>query len=178
MKYRFATDGADDYVDCEDDDEAIEAAVEWLDETDWDDSSPGRVHATVYRIADDGTETNIGTATLIIEQREPACCGENPSDEHKWSSDHDLVGGIKENPGVWGHGGGVVIHEVCLYCGCERVTDTWPQDPETGEQGGWNEVSYRDSAHSEEDLRAARVRAGLEDEEDEDEDEDEEDEGE
>jgi hypothetical protein len=63
---------------------------------------------------------------------QPACVD---GEDHDWQSPIEIVGGIKENPGVWGHGGGVTIQEVCLRCGCGKCTDTWAQDPETGEQG-------------------------------------------
>ena len=46
---------------------------------------------------------------------------------HAWRSPHALVGGLKENPGVFGSGGGVTIHEVCVRCGLHRHTDTWDQ---------------------------------------------------
>ena len=69
--------------------------------------------------------------TVTLDPDEPDCSG----DEHEWAAPYKLVGGIRENPGVWGHGGGVIINEVCLSCGCARVTDTWAQDPATGVQG-------------------------------------------
>jgi hypothetical protein len=62
----------------------------------------------------------------------PACA---EGHEHDWRSDHEVVGGLKENPGVLGHGGGVIVREHCAHCGAYRVTDTWAQCPETGEQG-------------------------------------------
>lgn len=43
--------------------------------------------------------------------------------KHEWQSPQWL-GGVKENPGVWGHGGGVIVHEVC-ECGARKITDTW-----------------------------------------------------
>jgi len=71
------------------------------------------------------------TVTVTLDPDEPDCSG----DEHEWAAPYKLVRGIRENPGVWGHGGGVIINEVCLRCGCARVTDTWAQDPATGVQG-------------------------------------------
>ena len=68
--------------------------------------------------------------SVRIDPAEPQC-----SSVHDWQSPIEIVGGIKENPGCWGHGGGVIIEEVCLHCGCGRTTDTWAQNPETGEQG-------------------------------------------
>lgn len=78
---------------------------------------------------------------IAIDPDEPEC----DEHEHDWTSPHDIVGGLKENPGVWGHGGGVVITEVCSHCGCQRSTDTWAQDRATGEQG-LTSVSYSDVA--------------------------------
>ena len=73
-----------------------------------------------------------GAVTVAIDPPEPDCL---KGGEHRWRSPHDLVGGIESNPGVWGSGGGVLIIECCMRCGCARTTDTWAQDPETGEQG-------------------------------------------
>lgn len=70
--------------------------------------------------------------TAQLDPPEPDCEGNHT---HDWQSPHDIVGGIKENPGVWGHGGGVTIREVCLHCGCGRLRDTWAQRSDTGEQG-------------------------------------------
>lgn len=51
---------------------------------------------------------------------------------HKWVPDDSEC---KENPGVFGHVGGVIIYAHCKYCGCKKVTDTWAQNMSTGEQG-------------------------------------------
>ena len=48
---------------------------------------------------------------------------------------------MAENPGVWGHGGGVIIEEHCTRCDATRTTDTWAQDGSTGQQG-LTSVSY------------------------------------
>jgi hypothetical protein len=48
---------------------------------------------------------------------------------------------------VRGHGGGVVVSEVCQRCGIERVTDTWAQDPTDGQQG-LEAVCYRRPDHA------------------------------
>lgn len=52
--------------------------------------------------------------------------------EHDWRAPYGLVGGIVENPGVWGHGGGIVSTEYCFRCGCQMRSDTWAQDPSDG----------------------------------------------
>lgn len=76
----------------------------------------------------DGWRINV---IVEISPDAPAC----DDCEHDWCSPISVVGGIAENPGVWGHGGGVIIREVCAHCGVYRVTDTWAQDRSTGEQG-------------------------------------------
>jgi hypothetical protein len=80
------------------------------------------------------------THTIAIHPDEPYCT----ESDHDWHSPHKVVGGIKSNPGVQGHGGGVLITEVCVHCGCYRVMDTWAQNPETGEQG-LESVEYLDA---------------------------------
>jgi hypothetical protein len=44
---------------------------------------------------------------------------------------------------VRGHGGGVICRDECPHCGRVRITDTWDQDRETGEQG-LTTVRYED----------------------------------
>lgn len=83
---------------------------------------------------------------VAIEPEEPDCV---EGKSHDWASPHRVVGGIKENPGVWGIGGGVIIHEACLRCGCGRVTNTWAQDMTDGEQG-LTSVSYEPGRYSDE----------------------------
>jgi hypothetical protein len=70
--------------------------------------------------------------TVTIEPEEPDCTHE---DGHDWQSPHRILGGLKENPGVRGNGGGVIVNECCMRCGCRRTTNTWDQNRETGEQG-------------------------------------------
>ncbi len=86
--------------------------------------------------------------SVTLEPDAPYCADDH---EHDWCSPHALVGGLEENPGVHGHGGGVIITEVCRHCGCKRVTDTWAQNPVTGEQG-LRSVSYEEEAYTAEEL--------------------------
>jgi len=146
----------------------------------WDLSEGGYVYATtIATSAEDALETaranvdrvnyNDAEDTLWIDVRvhcretdesesdtvqsdpvAPECSGL----EHDWQSPIELVGGIKENPGVWGKGGGVIITEVCMCCGCKRTTDTWAQCPDTGEQG-LTSVSYEQDAFTAEELAEA-----------------------
>lgn len=84
--------------------------------------------------------------SVEVDPTEPDC---DDGAAHEWESPFALVGGCKSNPGVFGHGGGVVVHEVCMICGCERITDTWAQRPDTGEDG-LTSVSYEPGAYADE----------------------------
>ena len=70
--------------------------------------------------------------TERIDPPEPECPA---APEHDWQSPHEIVDGLPENPGVHGHGGGVVITTVCAGCGAYRQCDTWAHRRDTGEEG-------------------------------------------
>jgi hypothetical protein len=128
--YLVRTEGAEQVITATDLEDAIEQAEEWAAEG-WNDvDSTMWAHAWLIETID-GNETS-HSITVQIDPPQPKCID---SGDHDWQGPHDLVGGIKENPGVWGHGGGVTIQAVCMRCGCGRLTDTWAQDPMTGEQG-------------------------------------------
>lgn len=76
--------------------------------------------------------TESESVTVAVDPDEPPC---RAGHQHDWQSPHAIVGGSAENPGVRGHGGGVIITEACMVCGCGRRTDTWAANPATGEQG-------------------------------------------
>lgn len=89
----------------------------------------------------DGEEEDSDTVTLDPEEPE---CSES---EHEWISPYAIIGGLRENPGVWGRGGGVVIHRVCEHCGLTRIVDTAATDGETGqryESTSYDADKYRD----------------------------------
>lgn len=61
---------------------------------------------------------------------------------HQWTGEGE--GGSDENPGVFGSGGGVIIHEHCKLCGIRRITDTWANGP--GGEQGYETVRYESGA--------------------------------
>lgn len=79
--------------------------------------------------------------TIEMNPPEPEC---ERGHEHDWQAPYQVLGGLEENPGVWGHGGGVIIREVCSHCGKYRIRDTWAQNPENGMQG-LESVEYEDA---------------------------------
>lgn len=67
-----------------------------------------------------------------VDPPEPQCVR---GASHDWRDPLSVVGGFRENPGVVGHGGGVLMRSVCACCRVYRIHDTWAQDRVTGEQG-------------------------------------------
>jgi hypothetical protein len=119
-----------------------DAAQKYVDGGDWGDSTETTFVSVCVTPLDEDGEPNDDEQeciTISVDPEEPECSG----GEHDWQSPHELVGGLKENPGVYGHGGGVIITEVCSRCGAYRIRDTWAQNPENGEQG-LHSVTYRD----------------------------------
>lgn len=121
-----------------------EAAQAYVDQGDWGDDAAETCWITVYvtRCAapDDPDEPERESYQIPLHPIEPDCSdGEH---EHEWQAPYEILGGLPENPGVWGHGGGVIIDEICGRCGIYRRTDTWAQDPETGRQG-LRSITYR-----------------------------------
>lgn len=117
--------------------EVEDAWHEWMSHGDWGDDNTETTWQRGY--ADDEFGTT-HTYRYEITPDAPECS----EDDHEWKSPYSVLGGLKENPGVWSHGGGVVIKEVCRHCGMYRETDTWAQDMETGEQG-LESVTYSES---------------------------------
>lgn len=113
---------------------AEEAAKAYVEGGDWGEGDETFwVAVWVKEVPEDGSDEGcVERIKVPVHPEEPDCTDGNT---HDWQSPHDIVGGIEENPGVWGHGGGVFFHEVCMNCGCARITDTWAQDPSDGEQG-------------------------------------------
>jgi hypothetical protein len=131
-KYRVQDEGCGDDFEAADDDAALAYAEEWLRTGDWDRSETLFLEAEVVQLQDDGDyEDTLGFVRVVLPPEEPRCSGGS----HAWCSPYELLGGMKENPGVFGHGGGVRIHEVCSHCGVRRITDTWATNPCNGTQG-------------------------------------------
>lgn len=131
-------------LECPDAESGRAAAQEYVDNDDNDDKSTefkttwSKIWAWRRGLALDGDGNVVEVAVdrgqhkVEVHPDEPDCV---EGFDHDWRAPIELVGGIKENPGCWGHGGGVVIHEICVICGCRRITDTWAQDMEDGQQG-------------------------------------------
>jgi len=104
-------------------DSAEEAAQAYVDDGSWGDPPYGDVTQTTWVdvwVWQPGREDDRECHTITIEPDEPECS----EAAHEW-----------RDVGTWGHGGGVIIEERCRHCGLKRITDTWAQRRDTGEQG-------------------------------------------
>lgn len=111
---------------------AIEEAHDWARKGyECDKGTTTWVDTSIRRDCDDEECENI---TTQIDPDEPAC-EDTDAGQHDWQSPHDIVGGIKSNPGVRGHAGGVIISEVCMLCGCGKTTNTFATRPDNGTRG-------------------------------------------
>ena len=130
--------GSSQWIEADTPDEAIN---EWL-EPGYDsayDTSRGPVWLDVVVEDEDGDV--VGQRDIIVPQ-DPPECSEN---EHDWCSPYAVVGGLRENPGVFGGpNGGVTITEVCRHCGAYRRTETRHQDTCSGRTWPDDYVSYRE----------------------------------
>lgn len=115
--------------------ELVEEAVDWAEGGDWDsDLQTCWVDLTLKVYTDEGEPIETIFKQVTIEPEEPLCEGDEDG-SHNWVDEHEIVGGIKENPGCWGHGGGVIIQRACTKCGMLREEDTWAQNRNNGQQG-------------------------------------------
>jgi hypothetical protein len=129
-KYTASIDGGQGgqtVIMARDEQAAIRRAVAWVRDGDWNST------ATIWvdlRIED--ARGDLVCIQSVSVNPDPPDCVES---DHDWIAPVEVVGGCEENPGVWGHGGGVIIHEICRHCGVTRRCDTWAQNPATGEEG-------------------------------------------
>ena len=130
--YRVQDGHYGENFEASDDDAALAYAEAWLRTGDYDRRQTLWLDAEVIQLAADGTCLDtLGPVSVTLQPDVPSCVGE----EHVWCSPYHILGGLKENPGVWGHGGGARIKEVCSECGMYKLTDTWATNPSDGTQG-------------------------------------------
>lgn len=101
-----------------------EACEQFVSGGEWDaERKTTWVRCTAMELTTGFDDPEVETHTIEIEPDEPECT----EDEHDWCSPVSVVGGIESNPGVQGHGGGVIITTVCRNCGRYKIKDTWAQ---------------------------------------------------
>lgn len=80
--------------------------------------------------------TEVAEKSGTLELPPPDCLDDH---SHEWEPEQS---GCEQNPGVFGHGGGVIIIEICANCKCKKITDTWADD---GHGGHRKEVRYEEA---------------------------------
>lgn len=114
--------------------------LDWMATGEWGDcTKTSWVHGSYTDEFDNRTRR-----IYTLEADEPECID---GEDHDWRSPYSVVGGR--------HGGGAISTDVCAHCGRYRVSDSWAQDPETGEQG-LESTSYSEA--DEESMRWVRRR--------------------
>lgn len=120
-RWRIREDsGAEEIIDAASLDEALEAARDWAAEGSYDE----RVMVEVRVQEIDAGGAGIGDVHYTEveagpEPEEPECAS---VDDHDWQTPYHLVGGCRENPGVWGGAGtSMSFRSVCRRCGTYRL---------------------------------------------------------
>jgi len=123
--------GGDTDIEADNLKEAWEYAVAWAKEGDWPDDGC-LIQLNVSRQDDDGEILEEEWDFVEIVPDEDAL--DEYSDDHKrddhehdWRAPHSIVGGIRENPGCWSHGGLRLTFESVCRCGARRHEDYDPQ---------------------------------------------------
>jgi hypothetical protein len=132
--------------EAQDDASARVTAVKWIASGEYSEIEKSLcVSATLYvettpdladysPVCGDQNWAEVGSVEHTFHPREPKCT----SGEHDYKAPHKIVGGLPENPGVWSSGG-VKTLEVCMHCGCSKLTNTRADD---GRGGQMESVSY------------------------------------
>lgn len=131
---RCYEDGGEEEVQASSMAEACGLWTKWMEHRDWQD--PDRTilaSGVAEEITDEGDVVASESMTYMCDPLEPRC-GEYYGD-HNWQAPHGIVGGFYEHPGVFCHEGSVIIHEVCVKCGCARISDYRELRADAGEQG-------------------------------------------
>ena len=108
--------------------DSVLGALEAAHDSEWDDDARQRTRVTWYRIRCELTGEE-GRCMVTADPPEPKCARGH---EHDWQEPYSVLGGLKENPGVWSSGAGISSRSVCACCGAYRVFDSGAQDPGTG----------------------------------------------
>lgn len=157
-RYRVRDEMGEIVIEANAADEAL-VKIRSDEDLDWEDGQ-GTVWRDYYVVEvpegveadDESLDDDEKEHTVAFDPPEPRC--DDGTRDHDWQSPFEILGGLEENPGVHMNGGGVIITEVCMKCGCTRTTDTWAQRSGTGEQG-LTSVRYVEGEYADavEDLR-------------------------
>lgn len=138
--------GASEVIEAASIEEALEKAQEWASEGSYDERVMVRVWA--HELDEDGEPTGESLSGEVEAGPEPkpeaTDCG-TEDDDHDWDSPLELVGGLRENPGVFSTGGTSFRYEyVCSKCGMYKTVRTAGAQKNPGELDETIEYSAAD----------------------------------
>lgn len=118
-RFEANDDGNTESIDAYTMEEAIEQAIEIWQDGSWDGKCLIEVRVVQYGWGDEIEDADY-VEVECGEDPTPPDCDDNK--EHDWCSPYEVVGGLKENPGVWSKGGTTfVFKKVCSRCGCVKI---------------------------------------------------------
>lgn len=132
MRYEISEEsGASEIIEAGSLDSALDDAREWASEGVYDERVMVRVYA--QRVDEDGDPVGpqvSGEVEAGPEVEAPECIEDA---DHDWQSP-EWLGGCRENPGVWSHGGTrITIRMACARCGAYRVEERTGSQRDPGE---------------------------------------------
>jgi hypothetical protein len=134
--------GASEIIEADTIGQALEQAREWAADGGYE--SRVMVGVRVIELDADGEQTDNQLSAEVEAGPEPEAPKCADGQEHDWQSPYEVVGGIKENPGVWGSSGTrLTVREVCAHCGYYRVTQHTGSQRNPGELP--QTVTYEDA---------------------------------
>ena len=127
QQYRISEDsGASKIIEADSLDDVLDMAQDWSADGVYDERVMVSVQAV--ELDDDGDPTGPtahGEVAAGPEPKpEPSECGAD-DDDHDWQSPIELVGGCRENPGVFSTGTRFDFYAVCARCGMRK--HSWDQ---------------------------------------------------
>lgn len=119
MKTFLIGDGqVDETILANDMEEAKSLAADWIREGSWDCKCEIDVQVAEIDADKEVVDREWITVEVGEDPPEPECY----ADEHDWQTPWRLLGGLRENPGVWSKGGTTMVYRsVCKNCGCYRT---------------------------------------------------------
>jgi hypothetical protein len=121
-----------EHIEADNRDHAEEIAAESWQSGSWD----GKSIIELYLCEVDEDDDDIGDPWSIKvevgdDPEPPECIDDH---KHDWQSPYEVVGGLKENPGVWATGGTTIcVTQVCVHCGAYRKSIYYGAQREPGQ---------------------------------------------
>jgi len=131
FRLRDLLSGVEELIEAESMQAAIEEAEDWAGDGDYDERVIVRVE--IQELGGNWDSETITVEAGPLPQPPETECG-TEDDDHDWTSPFDIVGGCRDNPGVWSKGGTrMVFAYVCSRCGLRKTVDHAGEQRNPGE---------------------------------------------